>query len=158
METAANRELLELVNRSGGWMRASKTGSVRARCAVTAELLQTLEGPVQVFAGEYICRGERGELWAQSAEALQRRYVAVGEYDSGGWREFRPLPGGAGVLAIRLERPFQVELSRGVLRGKAGDFLVQECSADESVFPRDLWVVDADIFAATYTLNQSDRA
>jgi hypothetical protein len=48
--------------------------------------------------------------------------------------------------------------SRGVLRGKAGDFLVQEFSADASVFPRDLWVVDADIFAATYTLNQSDRA
>ncbi|MFM7924450.1 MAG: PGDYG domain-containing protein, partial [Planctomycetaceae bacterium] len=126
-------------------------------CAVTAELLQTLEGPVQVHAGEYVCRGERGELWAQSEEALHQRYAATGEFDSGGWREYRPLPDSGGVLAIRLDRPFSVVLDRGVLRGKAGDYLLQDFAEGAGEDPRDLWIVDASIFAATYRVDEGER-
>jgi hypothetical protein len=156
MDMAANRELLDAVKRSGGWLRARKTRSIRARCAVTAEMLQTLEGPVHVHAGEYVCRGEQGELWAQSEEALHRRYAATGEFDSGGWREYRPLPDSGGVLAIRLDRPFSVVLDRGVLRGKAGDYLLQDFAEVAGQDPRDLWIVDASIFAATYRVDQGE--
>jgi hypothetical protein len=43
-----------------------------------------------------------------------------------------------------------VQAQWGTLRGKPGDFLVKNSDASQAADPDDVWIVDQDLFAATY--------
>lgn len=50
----------ERIGENGQWRR---TGNVLARLAVDGEVIETLEGPERVTAGDWIVKGDRGEQW-----------------------------------------------------------------------------------------------
>lgn len=118
---------------------------VAVRFAERAGTLATGEGDVRYEQGDAIVTGAAGDCWPVPRERFLATYDAVGPThagDSGAYRKRAAL-----VHARRMSGPFAVTLSadRGVLRGGAGDWLVQYS-------PGDLAVVDAAIFASTYEL------
>jgi len=127
------------------WFRARKTCPIWVRRAVEPQVIQSLEGDIEVQVGAYICRGARGELWPQSEQSLEARYVAAGDPTADGWRQYLPRPDATGVLASQINRPFCVQSRWGVLTGKSGDFLVKDYAHQD-----DAWLVARDIFLATY--------
>jgi hypothetical protein len=112
--------------------------------------VRTLEGDEEVPAGSYLCRGEAGDLWPQAVEKLLSRYVATSEATPDGWRKYEPKPDSAGVLAAKIEHPFEVQSAWGRLQGKPGDLLVKDFADRDVSYPADVWIVDAQLFAATY--------
>lgn len=148
--TTPNGDLLREVNEAGSWLPARKTRPIWAKRLERAETVQTLEGPEQVPAGSYLCRGEAGDVWPQSEENLSAKYVATDEVDPEGWRKYMPRPDAEGVMAAQVDHPFEVEAEWGTLAGKAGDYLVKNRSDRDAPYPRDVWVVDQDLFRATY--------
>eukprot|EP01031_Cornospumella_fuschlensis_P052839 gene52839-64563_t len=87
-----NQALLDQVNAATLWQHVRKTRAVWARELTAAATVVTWEGPVQAKAGDFLCRGEAGEKWPQSAAAFAKRYVATEEVDGEGWRKFVPKP------------------------------------------------------------------
>ena len=60
-----------------------RRGAVLARPARTAEIIDTLEGPVTAADGDWVVQGVRGELWPVPADQFARRYRrAVSPSDS----------------------------------------------------------------------------
>ena len=51
----------------------------------------------------------------------------------------RPIP----KLAARIDKPFEVKTLEGVMRGKAGDYLVVGINKER-------YICDADVFSKTY--------
>jgi hypothetical protein len=145
-----NESLLNEVNAAGLWFHAKKTRPIRARQVTEPQQIQTLEGTEEVPAGAYLCRGEAGDLWPQSAERLQEKYQATDEVDAEGWRRYVPHPDNQGVLAARVEHPFTVETSWGTLHGKPGDYLGKNFEDRDVAHPSDVWIVDRNLFEATY--------
>jgi hypothetical protein len=109
-----------------------------------------MEGPVTAEAGDYLCRGEKGEVWPQKTDRLLARYTATGEVDAEGWRKFQPKPDARGVWAARIDHPFHVQAPWGKLTGKAGDYVVKHFEDGDVPYPEDVWIVDQTLFAATY--------
>lgn len=140
-----NTELLTEVDAAGDWFRARKTSSPWARLTLHDEVVATLEGTESVPAGNYVCRGEAGDFWPQTAERLTSRYILADDADEYGWRKCTPRPEVPGVRAAQIGHPFQVHARWGLLTGKAGDFLVQDAGD-----PSNLWIVDQTLFNATY--------
>lgn len=145
-----NQLLLEEANSTANWFHAKKTRPVWARLTDCDQTVETLEGVTQVPAGSFLCRGEAGEVWPQAAEQLNSRYIATDEVDSLGWRRYRPRPDADGVWATSIARSFTVDTAWGKLSGKPGDFLVKNFADKDAPFPADVWIVDQDLFAATY--------
>ena len=58
---------------------------------------------------------------------------------------------GSGVMAARVEHPFQVKTTWGDLSGTDGDYLVKNYNDKDVEYPDDVWIVSKEIFAATYT-------
>mgnify|MGYP001000091360 CR=1 FL=1 len=52
-----------------------KFGTVEAALATGDGEIPTLEGTTTYAAGDYICRGMNGELWAMSARKFEARYT-----------------------------------------------------------------------------------
>lgn len=150
LSVSPNAAILDEVNRAGTWFHAKKVRSIRARKLEYDETVQTLEGPVEAKSGAYLCRGEAGEPWPQSAKSLHERYVETNEVDSEGWRLFTPRPDTEGVLAARIDHPFSVEATWGTLQGKAGDYVVKQFADRDVPNPKDVWIVDSTLFEATY--------
>ncbi len=146
----ANRTLLEEVNSAGLWFRATKTKPIWVKRLETTQRVTTLEGEEEVPAGAYLCRGEAGDIWPQSAERLLSKYVAAGETSADGWQKYLPDPDSPGVWAAKIKHPFDVQASWGRLHGKAGDYLVKDVDDDRESDPSDVWIVDAQLFSATY--------
>jgi len=146
----ANAVLLQEVNQAGLWFRAKKTRPIWARQLQKSERVKTLEGEEEVPAGTFLCRGEAGDIWPQSADRLQGRYLATDDVTDGAWRKYVPRPESDGVLAARIDHPFEVTAQWGQLKGKAGDFLVKSFTDRDQVIPDDVWIVDAALFRATY--------
>jgi hypothetical protein len=115
-----------------------------------AEKVETLEGPEEVPAGAYLCRGEAGDIWPQSEESISARYVPTEEIEVGGWRKWTPRPDAAGVMAAQVPRAFEVQTAWGLLSGKPGDYVVKNHEDRDSDDPPDLWIVDQRLFEATY--------
>ena len=109
----------------------------------------TLEGPEQVPAGDFICRGEAGDFWAQTEATLKKRYVATGEIEDG-WERYQPHPDAEGVMAIAVDHAFPVQASWGKLQGKPGDYLLKNFADRDNPAPKDLWIVDQTLFRQTY--------
>lgn len=131
------------------WFRARKVRPVWGRLQASAGVVQTLEGPVRIEAGEYLCRGEIDEIWPQTASELQQRYYPTGTLSEDGWQQFLPRPDAPGVLASQIHQAFRVHSRHGLLNGKAGDFLVRDDGSVAGGIP-DSWVVDRDVFLKTY--------
>jgi hypothetical protein len=147
---AANRALLDEVQAAGSWFHARKTRPIWVKRLEQPERIQTLEGEEDVPAGTYLCRGEAGDLWPQTAERLQAKYVATDELSADGWRKHLPHPDNTGVMAARIDHPFAVTAKWGELTGKTGDFLVKNYDDHDTPYPDDVWIVDAALFQATY--------
>lgn len=145
-----NATILDEANRKRTWFHAKKVRPIRARKLVKDETVQTLEGPVEAKAGDFLCRGEAGEPWPQSAKSLHERYVETGEIDAEGWRQFTPRPDAEGVIAAKIDHPFTVMATWGQLSGKAGDYLIKKFADRDAPDPVDVWIVDAKLFQATY--------
>lgn len=145
-----NRELLDEINVAGTWVHVRKTKAIQARRLERDETVTTLEGPVQAKAGDFLCRGEAGELWPQSAESLEKRYIATGDVTSDGWRVYAPQPDAEGALAAPVTHAFSVVATWGKLHGKAGDYVLKQFSDRGEPYPLDVWIVDQALFRATY--------
>lgn len=137
------------INRSSGWFRAVKSAPVWAKPADGEQILSTREGPVEVVAGDLICRGPLGDLWSQSPERFSERYQPTDEVDDQSFRKYLTDPGKSSVFAARIDHDFEVSTSRGNLMGNRGDYLLKSAEDEDTEFP-DVWVVGGEIFDATY--------
>lgn len=146
----ANRELFDQINAEARWLHAKKVRPIQPRRMEQRSVVQTLEGEETVPAGTYLCRGEVGDIWPHLAELLHANYFATGEVSADGWQTFHPHPDNTGVLAARIDHLFAVTATWGELNGKAGDDLVKNYDDRDTPYPRDVWIVDARLFWATY--------
>ncbi len=144
-----NQALLDEVNGADSWFHAKKTRPIWARQAEKDQTLTTLEGEETVSAGDYLCRGEAGDVWPQKEEKLLAKYQATDTVEDG-WRLYTPNPDAAGVMAAQIDHAFTVEASWGTLSGKAGDFAVKNFDDSAVAYPEDVWIVDQALFRATY--------
>ena len=144
-----NTAVLKEVSETGLWFHAKKTRPIWVRLLKQAETVMTLEGDERVPAGNYLCRGEAGDIWPQSKERLTAKYVMTKDVDNRGWHKCDPKPDAAGVMAAQVPHAFQVHAEWGQLSGKAGDFIVKNDDRNNEN-PDDVWIVDQALFQATY--------
>lgn len=141
-----NSQLLSEVN--GKWRRYKKWRPIWCQLCMQNKEIHSLEGPLEVKSGQWICRGIERELWVQSEADLLKKYYPTNVYD-GKWRKFVPRQDISGVGAVKMKHPFSVKTKHGILHGKAGDYLLRPHDPNEPL-PLDLWIVDAQIFKKTY--------
>lgn len=153
----AHRELLDEVNAASLWFHAKKTRPIWARRLEQPERVQTLEGGEDVPAGNYLCRGEASDVWPQSADRLEAKYVATNEVSADGWRKHIPHPDNTGVMVARIDHPFAVTAQWGELKGKPGDYLVKNYDDRDTPNPKDVWIVDTELFEATYERVEAEK-
>jgi hypothetical protein len=53
-------------------------------------------------------------------------------------------------MAAQVNDPFTVEATWGALTGKSGDYLVKQFADRDQPYPEDVWIVDRQLFDATY--------
>jgi hypothetical protein len=105
-------------------------------------VLATLEGNIAYMAGDALLTGPAGDRWPVGRCHFDAAYVAVPPTIQGQSGRYRRKPNV--VWARQMTDAFEVALDgRGVLRGKAGDWIVQYGPADQSI-------VEEHIFAQTY--------
>lgn len=150
-----NQTLLDEVNGADGWFHAKKTRPIWARQAAEDQTLTTLEGEEAVSAGDYLCRGEAGDVWPQKEEKLLAKYQATDTVEDG-WRFYTPNPDSMGVMAARVDHTFTIEATWGTLSGKSGDFAVKSFEDSAVAYPEDVWIVDQALFRATYARVETD--
>ena len=150
-EMNKNQAILDEVNQADGehvWFAAKKTAPLWAKELDKPQTIQTLEGPVEGKKGDFLCRGAAGEYWPQGAQRFKSRYEATDEVDEKGFRKYTPT---SKVMAALVSHAFQVHSSRGLLKGKAGDFIVKGFNDRDNAYPKDVWIVDAKLFGGTYS-------
>jgi len=145
-----NQVLLDEANAAGAWFHAKKTQPIWVKMIERDQVVRTLEGEENVKAGHCLCRGEAGDIWPQTADQLASRYIPTEDVDAAGWRKHTPRPDAQGVLAAVIGHPFTVVTTWGSLKGKPGDFLVKNFGDRDTLYPADVWIVDARLFGATY--------
>jgi PGDYG protein len=145
-----NAAILQEIDGAGLWFHAKKTRPIWVRLLEQQETVKTLEGEEQVPAGNYLCRGEAGDIWPQKEERLKAKYTLTDEVDEQGWRKCLPNPDAAGVMAAQVPHAFQVQAAWGLLSGKPGDFIVKNYEDRANENPADVWIVDQALFEATY--------
>lgn len=123
--------------------RYVKSETVTVAFARQAGELASLEGPNRYRAGDALITGATGSRWSVSRDRFDAKYEAVAPTVAGadGRYAARPMP----VLARQIAEPFTASRSAGgdVLRGKAGDWLLQ-------YGPGDFGVAERQRFAAVY--------
>ena len=145
-----NGAILQEVNGAGLWFHAKKTRPIWVRLLEHEETVKTLEGEERVPAGNYLCRGEAGDIWPQNKDRVTAKYTLTDEVDEQGWRKCDPKPDTAGVMAAQVPHAFQVQAKWGLLSGKPGDFIVKNFEDRGADYPEDVWIVDQALFEATY--------
>ena len=145
-----NDTILTEINAAGLWFHAKKTRPIWVRLLEHEETVKTLEGDEQVPAGNYLCRGEAGDIWPQNKDRLTVKYNMTDEVDEKGWRKCDPKPDAAGVMAAQVPHAFQVQAKWGLLSGKPDDFIVKNYEDRDNDNPEDVWIVDQALFEATY--------
>ena len=129
-----------------GFKTAKKPIPLNYEISKTAQTIATKEGPVAARAGDAIMTGTKGEKWPIPKNKFKQTYDIVGD----GLAAKKNIP----VSAQQMNKPFNVKVSWSddLLRGKAGDFLVQ-------YGPGDYGVVEKEIFKQTYnTKNMGSTA
>ena len=149
-QTSPNKALLDELDSAHAWFHAKKTGPIWARWIEREQTVETLEGKVTAKAGDYLCRGEAGELWPQSAKTLEARYTPTDTVTADGWRKYQPRPDAEGVMAAPVRHSFTVIATWGKLAGKPGDYVLKNHRDRAVTYPEDVWVVDQVLFRATY--------
>lgn len=113
--------------------RYVKTEIVTVAFAQQAGELISLEGPNRYQAGDALITGSTGSRWSVSRQRFEAKYAAAPPTVDGqdGRYRARPIP----ILAKRMPEPFTAARSAGgdVLRGKAGDWLLQYGRGDFGV-------------------------
>ncbi|MCP3958943.1 MAG: hypothetical protein GY719_13915 [bacterium] len=152
-----NQTLLDELGAAESWFHAKKTRPIWARQAEEDQTLTTIEGEETVSAGDYICRGEAGDMWPQKEERLLSKYQVTETVDEEGWRLYTPNPDSTGVMAAQVDHAFTVEATWGTLSGKPGDFAVKNYEDRDVAYPEDVWIVDQALFHATYAAVERDQ-
>jgi hypothetical protein len=118
---------------------------VAVEFAATVGTLATREGPVPYRRGDALLTGIEGERWPVTRRTFDASYEALAPLRPGKPGRYRKHP--LVVWAKPMREPFTVtrDQGRGVLRGEAGDWLVQYAPGDQGV-------VGAALFAQTYEL------
>jgi hypothetical protein len=89
-----------------------------------AGVIQTLEGPATIQAGDYLARGPRGEEYPMSPEAFAVHYdESSREPDKEGFSWYRPAP--LIHQAVQIMQPFTIDTPRGLYTGQPGDYLMR---------------------------------
>ena len=145
-----NQGLLDEMDTAHAWFFAKKTRPIWAKRLTEDQVVTTLEGKVTAKKGDFICRGEAGENWPQAAKTLEARYTPTQTVDEKGWRRYEPRPDAEGVMAAQVSHTFSVVATWGRLSGKAGDYVLKNRRDRDVAYPVDVWVVDRNLFAATY--------
>lgn len=131
-----NKAVLDEANLAAEWIRARKGKPIWARKLDQPQTIITLEGQEHISAGNYVCRGEAGDVWPQTESTLLRTYNATDDAEVDRWRKYIPRPDSERVLAIQLNHPFDLLVSWGKLSGKAYDYLVIALSGPGLELPR----------------------
>ncbi|MGC1387360.1 MAG: PGDYG domain-containing protein [Steroidobacteraceae bacterium] len=119
--------------------------TVQVRFTPVACTVETAEGSVQAKPGDAIITGIAGEHWRVSRTRFHEKYQPVPptvEGEAGAYHSLRYR-----VLALRMDRPFEVLLADGISRltGHVGDWLIDY--GDGS-----LGIVSMPIFTKTYEI------
>lgn len=113
--------------------RYLKTEVVQVLFAPEPGELISLEGPNKYQAGDAIVTGCTGDRWSVDRHRFDTKYQAVAPTQDGndGAYTAKPVP----VLAKQINEPFTAARSvgRDVLRGEAGDWLMQYGPGDFGV-------------------------
>lgn len=113
--------------------RFIKTEIVQVAFASQSGELTSLEGPNQYQIGDAIITGCTGDRWSVDRHRFDAKYQAVAPTVDGkdGAYTAKPVP----VLAKQINEPFTAVRSAGrdVLRGEAGDWLMQYGPGDFGV-------------------------
>lgn len=137
-----NKKLLDELDAARAWFFAKKTRPIRARKLSADQTVATLEGNVTAKAGDFLCRGEAGEIWPQSAKTLEVRYTPTDTTDQDGWRKYEPRPDAEGVMAAQVDHAFSVIATWGRLSGKPGDYVLKNRLDQNVPYSEDVWIVD----------------
>ena len=130
------------------WRTYRKTTPSRARQASEGGTIETLEGPIDYAAGDYLYIGSAGERWPEKRARFEASYDRIAGPDAEGYSTYRT----RGIVSAQRQvndaahrgQTFTVTLPDGqVLTGKDGDYRVRDDGG--------AWIVDAAIFAASYT-------
>jgi len=133
----------DVENMEGAVQVVKKTHKVSVAFALESGILETIEGPVAYERGDALLTGLAGESWPVGREFFSETYSpaspGIGHGQNGDYVKREIL-----AWALQINEPFMVELTqqRGILQGKAGDWLLRY-SADE------YGIVRGDIFEAT---------
>jgi hypothetical protein len=145
-----NAEILDQINQAQSWFHAKKCRPIWARQLDKDRTVKTIEGTEQVRAGDFLCRGEAGDVWPQTAKSLNEKYQKTEAVDPEGWCKYVPSLDNEGVMAAQVPHPFTVHARWGVLSGKPGDYIVKNFADRDVSYPDDVWIVDQALFHATY--------
>ncbi|CAD6544264.1 hypothetical protein LMG27952_04153 [Paraburkholderia hiiakae] len=133
---------LDLSSDSNARRYSKKPDALSVEFASAGGVLATLEGDVTYVAGDALLTGPAGDRWPVGRQHFNAAYIAIAptvQGQSGRYRRKSNV-----VWARQMTAAFEVSLdARGILRGKAGDWLVQYAPADQSI-------VEESIFAQTY--------
>ncbi|HEV3263497.1 MAG TPA: PGDYG domain-containing protein [Gemmataceae bacterium] len=148
--TSPNADILDEMNQASAWFHAKKVRPIWVRKLGKGDTVKTIEGTERVKAGDFLCRGEAGDVWPQKAMSLNEKYQPTQEVNAGGWHKYVPRPDSQGVMAAQVQHAFTVHAKWGLLSGKAGDYMVKNFADQDVSYPDDVWIVDQKLFRATY--------
>ena len=134
-------------------MHYHRIKTILAKQLEETEIVETLEGEITCRAGDYLCVGSLGDVWAQREAPLQKKYIPapVKMKNSEGWQKFLPNPDDTGVMAASIDQAFAIEHPRwGRLEGEAGDYILKRYEDRDAEFPEEVWIVNQDIFEVSY--------
>lgn len=113
-----------------------KNETVTVEFAIAAGELMSREGPNRYQPADAIVTGSTGDRWCVSRARFDARYVALAPTQDGAAGSYRNKP--IAVLAKQMREPFTLARSQGgdILRGTAGDWVVQYGEGDYGVVER----------------------
>jgi hypothetical protein len=116
---------------------AVKDELVTVEFAASAGTLESAVGTNRYAVGDALITGTTGDQWCVSRDRFDAKYAAEAPTRHGHPGQYRNRP--SAVRARRMDVPFCVRRSVGgdLLRGEAGDWLVQYAPGDHGIVARD---------------------
>jgi PGDYG protein len=133
----------------------SKDEIVAVEFAATAAALQSAVGLNRYVAGDALLTGSTGDRWCVSRGRFDAKYEPQAPTLPGQAGSYRNRP--VSILAKRMTVAFSVSRSAGgdLLRGNAGDWLLQYSPGDHGVVTRERFDT---VYRATRTARQNHKA
>ena len=164
----SHEQTLEWINKHRAWRLAKKTKPIWARPVRPEEVgkeFQTADLAVEkAQEGYWLCVGVAGEPWFQKLDRINTRYdrgedtVKRFTFDTEprSYTIYQP-KGDVRNWVAKIEGPgiegFAVQSSFGTLHSPAGGYAVMDHVPDPyQGAPKDIWLVQPKLFAATYEL------